>query len=87
MADMEDTARDRIAELRRAIEEHNRRYHEEAAPSISEILGPRALALLCDLNKAKGLSVRKTCAVLLEHFGLPFEARRDVGDQIGNPAG
>jgi hypothetical protein len=33
-------------------------------------LGPRALALICDLNKAKGLSVRKTCAVLHEHFGL-----------------
>jgi hypothetical protein len=27
-------------------------------------LGPRALALAADLNKAKGLSMRKTCAVL-----------------------
>jgi len=26
--------------------------------------------LICDLNKAKGLSVRKTCAVLSDHFGL-----------------
>lgn len=33
-------------------------------------LGPRALSIICDLNKAKGLSVRKTCAVLAEHFGL-----------------
>lgn len=33
-------------------------------------LGPRALALACDLNKDKGLSLRKTCAVLSEHFGL-----------------
>ena len=33
-------------------------------------LGPRALALACDLNKDKGLSLRKTCAVLGEHFGL-----------------
>lgn len=33
-------------------------------------LGPRALALACDLNKAKGLSMRKTVAVLGEHFGL-----------------
>ena len=33
-------------------------------------LGPRALALICDLNKAKGLTVRKTCAVLQDHFGL-----------------
>jgi transposase len=33
-------------------------------------LGPRALALACDLNKAKGLSMRKTVAILDEHFGL-----------------
>jgi transposase len=33
-------------------------------------LGARALALACDLNKAKGLSMRKTVAVLHDHFGL-----------------
>jgi hypothetical protein len=33
-------------------------------------LGPRALALAIDLNKAKGLSMRRTVAVLDEHFGL-----------------
>lgn len=33
-------------------------------------LGPRALALACDLNKARGLSMRKTAAILGEHFGL-----------------
>lgn len=33
-------------------------------------LGPRALALAADLNKAKGLSMRKTCAVLRDCFGL-----------------
>ena len=33
-------------------------------------LGPRALALATDLNKAKGLSMRKTCAVLHDAFGL-----------------
>src|SRR6266403_1380269 len=33
-------------------------------------LGPRALALAADLNKAKGLSMRKTCAVLHDCFGL-----------------
>jgi transposase len=33
-------------------------------------LGPRALALVADLNKAKGLSMRKTCAVLRDCFGL-----------------
>jgi transposase len=33
-------------------------------------LGPRALALAADLNKAKGLSMRKTCAVLRDCFAL-----------------
>jgi transposase len=33
-------------------------------------LGPRALALAADLNKAKGLSMRKTCAILRDCFGL-----------------
>jgi transposase len=33
-------------------------------------LGPQALALAADLNKAKGLSMRKTCAVLRDCFGL-----------------
>jgi len=33
-------------------------------------LGPRALALAAELNKAKGLSMRKTCAVLRDCFGL-----------------
>src|SRR6516162_7679072 len=33
-------------------------------------LGPRALALAADLNKAKGVSMRKTCAVLRDGFGL-----------------
>jgi hypothetical protein len=33
-------------------------------------LGPRALALAADLNKAKGLSMRKTCAVLRDCFGM-----------------
>src|ERR1700745_148606 len=33
-------------------------------------LGPRALALAAESNKAKGLSMRKTCAVLRDCFGL-----------------
>jgi hypothetical protein len=33
-------------------------------------LGPRALALAADLNKAKHLTTRKTCAILHDHFGL-----------------
>src|SRR5260370_1197387 len=35
-------------------------------------LRPRALALAADLNKAKGLPMRKTCAVLHDCFTLPF---------------
>jgi transposase len=37
-------------------------------------LGPGALALAADLNKAKGLSMRKTCAVLHDCFGLQLSA-------------
>jgi len=33
-------------------------------------LGPKALALAADLNKAKGLSMRKTCAILRDCFAL-----------------
>ena len=37
-------------------------------------LGPRALALAADLNKAKGLSMRKTCAILRDCFNLRLSA-------------
>src|ERR1700724_835905 len=37
-------------------------------------LGPRALALAADLNKAKGLPMRKTCAVLRDCFSLQFSS-------------
>ncbi len=37
-------------------------------------LGPHALAIATDLNKAKGLSMRKTCAVLADCFGLHLSA-------------
>jgi transposase len=37
-------------------------------------LGPRALALAADLNKAKGLSMRKTCAILRDCFSLHLSA-------------
>jgi hypothetical protein len=42
----------------------------EAIGAAGVHLGPRALALAADLNKAKGLSMRKTCAVLRDCFGL-----------------
>jgi transposase len=35
-------------------------------------LGPRVLALAADLNKAKGLSMRKTCAILRDCYSLPL---------------
>jgi DNA ligase (NAD+) len=50
MAETEVKARDRIAELRRAIEEHNRRYHEEAAPTISDREYDRLFRELSDLE-------------------------------------
>src|ERR1700719_4309573 len=37
-------------------------------------LGPRALALAADLNKAKGLSMRKSCAVLRDCFALQLSS-------------
>ena len=37
-------------------------------------LGPHALAIAADLNKAKGLSMRKTYAVLADCFGLGLSA-------------
>jgi transposase len=37
-------------------------------------LGPRALALAADLNKAKGLSMRKTCVILGDCFSLQLSA-------------
>ena len=52
MAETEVTARDRIAELRRAIEDHNRRYHEEAAPTISDREYDRLFRELSDLENA-----------------------------------
>ena len=36
MAQNEKQATKRVGQLRREIEEHNRRYYEEAAPSISD---------------------------------------------------
>jgi len=45
-----------------------------AAGAAGVHLGPRALGLAADLNKAKGLSARKTCLILREHFGLRLTA-------------
>jgi transposase len=42
----------------------------EAIGAAATQLGPRAAALATDINKAFGLPVAKTCAVLREHFGL-----------------
>jgi transposase len=45
-----------------------------ATGAASVQLGPRALALAADLNKAKGLSMRKTCAILRDCFNLRLSA-------------
>jgi DNA ligase (NAD+) len=52
MAETEETARARIDELRRAIEEHNRRYYEEAAPTISDREYDKLFRELSDLEKS-----------------------------------
>lgn len=46
----------------------------QATGAAAVMLGPRALAVAADLNKSKGLSMRKTCAVLADHFGLRLTA-------------
>jgi DNA ligase (NAD+) len=51
MAENETQAAKRIAQLRRQIEEHNRRYYEEAAPSISDREYDRLYAELVDLER------------------------------------
>jgi DNA ligase (NAD+) len=45
------SARDRIAELRREVEEHNRRYYAEAAPTISDRDYDRLYRELADLER------------------------------------
>jgi len=51
MAETEAAVRDRIAGLRGAIEDHNRRYYEEAAPSISDREYDRLFRELSDLEE------------------------------------
>ena len=51
MALDEKEAAKRVAELRREIEEHNRRYYEEAAPTISDREYDKLYRELSDLEK------------------------------------
>jgi DNA ligase (NAD+) len=51
MAANKKEAAQRVAELRREIEEHNRRYHEEAAPTISDREYDELYRELIDLEK------------------------------------
>src|SRR6202045_1237648 len=51
MPQTESAARDRIEELRRQIEEHNRRYYEEAAPTITDREYDKLYRELSDLEK------------------------------------
>jgi DNA ligase (NAD+) len=52
MVETEETARARIDELRREIQEHNRRYHDEAAPTISDREYDKLFRELSDLEKS-----------------------------------
>jgi DNA ligase (NAD+) len=52
MSEKEVAARARLAELRRTIEEHNRRYYEEAAPTISDREYDQLFRELTDLEKS-----------------------------------
>jgi DNA ligase (NAD+) len=51
MAETEVSVRARIAELRRTIEDHNRRYYEEAAPTIADREYDKLFRELSDLEK------------------------------------
>lgn len=51
MAESESSAEQRIAELRADIEEHNRRYYEEAAPAISDREYDRLYRQLVELEE------------------------------------
>src|ERR1700739_3937341 len=50
MAQQQTQAANRVVQLRREIEEHNRRYYEEAAPTISDREYDRLYAELVDLE-------------------------------------
>lgn len=50
MAETEASARERVAELRRIVEEHNRRYYEEASPTVSDREYDRLYRELADLE-------------------------------------
>src|SRR5436190_20386631 len=52
MAENEVAPRERLADLRRASEDHNRRYYEEAAPIISDREYDRLFRELADLEKS-----------------------------------
>ena len=58
------------AHCQREVYSTHRLQTGRAGGAAATQLGPRALALACDLNKAKGLSMRRTTAILGEHFGL-----------------
>ena len=52
MAEKEVAARARLAELRRTIEDHNRRYYQEAAQTISDREYDKLYRELTDLEKS-----------------------------------
>lgn len=81
MAETEATARDRIAELRRTIEDHNRRYHEEAAPIISDREYDHLFRELSDLE-TQFPSLASPDSPTQRVGGKPLEAFRQIKHRI-----
>ena len=77
----EVTARDRIAALRRAIEEHNRRYHEEDAPIISDREYDELFRELSDLEKSFP-ALATPDSPTQRVGGKPLEAFRQIKHRI-----
>jgi DNA ligase (NAD+) len=81
MAESEAAARDRIAELRRAIEDHNRRYHEEAAPIISDREYDHLFRELSDLE-TQFPNLASPDSPTQRVGGKPLEAFRQIKHRI-----
>jgi len=81
MASNEKEAGKRVAQLRREVEEHNRRYHEEAAPIISDREFDELLRELSDLEK-QFPDFAKTDSPTQRVGGKPLKAFGQVAHRV-----
>jgi DNA ligase (NAD+) len=81
MAETEASAAKRIARLRREIEEHNRRYHEEAAPTISDREYDQIYRELLDLE-ARFPSLISTDSPTRHVGGKPLKAFTQITHRV-----